>query len=103
MLGVDGPRPVSEHIHPPRIVPAERHVVGHDVEDEPHGSVVQGVDESVEASSTAQFGVEPGRVDDVVPVRAPGPRAKKRRGVDVAHSEAIEIRDEVSAADSRSS
>ena len=77
-----------ENIEPPRIVGTpDRHMVGHDVEDEAHAMLLQRRDKRGEFRLAADLRVEPVVIDDVVAVRRSRPRFHQWRRVDVADPE----------------
>ncbi|MNM86466.1 hypothetical protein D3C81_986180 [compost metagenome] len=82
-----------QQIQPPGIiVAADRHMVGDNVEDQPHVVPMQGADQAVQRRLTAQFRIDPGRIHHVVAMHRPGAGAQQRGGVDMADAEAGEIR-----------
>jgi hypothetical protein len=83
---------MREHVHPPRVVGADAHVVGHDVQKQSKSVRVQRIAEALELGHAAQLGVDLRAVGDVVAMRAAGPRAQQRRGVDVTHAQALQVR-----------
>ena len=85
------PSPLQD-VQPPGVVRAHAHVVGHEVEQEPHVVGVQLGDQGIECRLVAELGVEPVEVDHVVAVGRAGPRHGERRGVEVADPERGEIR-----------
>ncbi len=54
----------------------------------------EGAGERVEVALGPELGVEPAVVDDVVAVRAPGPRRQEGRGVEVGHPQRVEVVDQ---------
>ena len=62
-----------EHIQPPGITGAtHRHVVGDDIEDQPHALGAQCIDQTVQGGLAAQFGIDARWVDDVITVHRAG-------------------------------
>ncbi len=59
-----------------------RHVVGDDVQDHAHVPTPKLPGESLELHGGADFGVEPGGVDEVVAVAASGAGSKEGRGIE---------------------
>ncbi|MNQ77293.1 hypothetical protein D3C85_921540 [compost metagenome] len=92
-LAVGAKAPPFQQVQPPGIVAtADRHVVGDDVEDQPHVLPAQCRDQSTQRRFAAQFRVDRGRVHHVVAMHGPGPRAQQRRGIHMADAEAGEVR-----------
>ena len=67
-----------EHVHPPGVVGADAHVVRHDVDDQAQVARLQGLVQRLETLLAAEFGIDPGVVDDVVTVRGAGARGHDR-------------------------
>ena len=81
-------RPVLQHVQPPGVgVAADPHVVGNDVEHDPHVKSGQGGGHAVEGVGTAKLGVERVVVGDVVAMRAARARLEARGEVGVADPE----------------
>ncbi len=88
--------PPFEHIEPPGIVrAADADVVGHEVENQSQIGPRQGLRQPCECRLAAEFRIERIVVDDVVAVRAPGTRFQKRRGIEMADAERLEIGHEI--------
>ncbi|MNO71195.1 hypothetical protein D3C76_621050 [compost metagenome] len=82
-----------QQVQPPGIVSAaDRHVVGDNVEDQPHVLLVQGVDQAAQRPFASQFRVDPGRVHHVIAMHRSGSGTQQRGGVDMADAQACEIR-----------
>ena len=73
-----------QHVEPPGVVGADRHVVGHEIEDQPEAGVLQRGAQPREAFLAAELRIERVVIDDVVAVRAAGARLEERRGVEMA-------------------
>ena len=69
----------------------DAHVIGHEVDDEPHAEPVQFRHERIEILARADLRVERIVIADVVTVRAAGHRAEDRRGIDVADPQRMQI------------
>jgi hypothetical protein len=79
-------------VHPPGVVRAHHaHVVRDHVEDLSHAARVQRNAQALEALHATQVRVDRIVVDDVVTVRAVGPRAQVGRAIHVAHAERIQV------------
>ena len=96
-LGVLGGGAVLQHVAPPGVFGAGGHVVGHEVEQQPHAVVMQLFGELLELLVGADFGVDAHGVGDVVAVRTAAPGLEPGRGVEVADAELVEVRDQVAA------
>ncbi|MNF62539.1 hypothetical protein D3C84_442230 [compost metagenome] len=56
-----------QQVQPPGVISAaHRHMVGDDVEDQPHVVFAQGTDQAPQRHFTAQFRIDPGRVHHVI-------------------------------------
>ena len=85
-------RPPAQHVEPIAIaVAADPHVVGDDIEDEPQAMPAKGGRHRAEPRLTAEFRIQPRRVDDIVAMTAAGPRGEDRGCVDVADPQGREI------------
>ena len=82
---------VLQDVHPPGVVGADAHVVGHEVEEEPELVGVQRLGEGVEVGARADGRAEVVVVDQVVAVRAPGAGAEEGRGVQVADAQVAQV------------
>jgi hypothetical protein len=82
---------VFEHVHPPGIVGAGRHVVGHDVQKQSHAVTVEPFDQLLEFPLRPQLGVDAQGVRNVVAVGASAPGPETRRSVKVADAQLVEI------------
>ncbi len=72
VIGEARARAVLEHVDPPGVLAgADPHVVGDEVDDMAHPAGAEGVCPGHEGFGTADLGVELGRIDQVVAVRAP--------------------------------
>ncbi|MNP48554.1 hypothetical protein D3C76_1426830 [compost metagenome] len=81
-----------EQVQPPGIViTADRHVVGDDIEDQPHVLRAQGTDQATQCRFTAELRVDAGRVHHVITVHRTGAGAQQRRGVDMADAQAGKV------------
>ena len=82
-----------KQVQPPGIVtPADRHVIGDDIEDQPHALFAQRADQAAQRRFPAQLRVDRGRVHHVVAMHRSGAGAQQRRGIDMADAEAGEVR-----------
>ena len=78
----------AQHVPPPRVGRGRgRHVVGHDVDDQPEVMLVERRHEAGPALVTAELVADLGRVDHVVAVLAAGRRLEDRGAVDVADAQ----------------
>ena len=84
-------RPVLQNVHPPGIFHACRHVVGHDVEDESHATLLEFALEMLKVFFRAQFRINPRGVGDVVAVAAALPAAQNRRQINVRDTQIVEV------------
>ena len=82
---------VLEHVLPPDRVPADAHVVGHNVQQQAHAMLAQCLGKGREALRTAQLWVQPIMPRDVVPMHAPRARLEDRRGIEVAHAQPLQV------------
>jgi hypothetical protein len=72
-----------------------RHVVGHDVEDQPDADAARGGGQRVELALAAELVRELAGIDDVVAVRGARPRLERRRQVQVADAEIAQVRQQL--------
>jgi hypothetical protein len=72
---------------------SDRHVIWHDVQDNPHSVITKGEKQPFESLFTSDFGVDLGMIDDVVTMSRPRSRAQDRREMKVAHPQAEKVRD----------
>ncbi len=81
-----------QQVQPPRVVgTADRHVVGHDIENQAHTVLAQGLDQAQQGRFAAQFRIDDRRVDNVIAVHRAGTGFEQRRRVDVADTQAGEV------------
>jgi len=81
-----------QHVEPPVIVGlADAHVVRHEVENEAEVVRSQRIAHARESLVAAQFGIEAVVIDDVVTVGAAGACFQKRRSIEMADAERLEI------------
>jgi hypothetical protein len=78
---VAGALPVREHVVPVRILDAHPHVIGDDVDDETHVLCVKLPRQGANVGLGPELGIDSRRIDDVVAVRAAGPRGENRRTI----------------------
>ena len=81
-----------QHVHPPGIVGADRHVVGHEVEDQPEPGALQRGAQARESVLAAELRIERAVIDDVIAVQAAGTGFQKRRRVEMRDAERFQIR-----------
>src|SRR3546814_6060478 len=87
-----------EYVQPPGVARATyRHVVGDDIEDEPHALAAQGLHQTLQRRFAAQFRVDAGRVDHVVTVHGAGAGGQQGRGINVADAAFREVVDQRSS------
>src|SRR6476660_8976557 len=85
-----------ENVVPPRVcAEVESHVVGNNVENQPHSTLAQSVGEGLEVLFGSQILIQPAVIADVVAVRASFRGLQQRRGVAGRDPERVEIRNEV--------
>jgi len=78
-LCVGAAAPPLQYIQPPGIARAtDCHVVGYDVEDQPHALAAQGFDEAVQGWLAAQLRVDARRIDHVITVHGAGAGGEQR-------------------------
>ena len=70
---------------------ADAHVIGNEIKDQAKIVLLERVGEARESFIAAQVGIEPLVIDDVVAMRAAGPRFQERRGVEMGDAEPLEI------------
>jgi hypothetical protein len=92
--GIAGRRAVGEDVLPGGILVRGRHVVGHDVEHEPHPLLRQRLVQRGQVGLGAELGVEHGGIDHVVAVGAALPGAEQRRAVEMADAQAPQVGNE---------
>jgi len=86
--------PIFQHILPPAVVgTVDAHVVGHDVEDQPHAVAAQRRGEAPEVLLAADLRIEGVVIDGVVAVAASGPRFQAGRQIAMADAEFGQVRD----------
>src|SRR5262249_48326393 len=83
-----------QDVVPGRILGRRCLVIRNDVEQQAQVARVERPPQRDEILLAAELGIEPGRVDDVVAVRAAGTRSQDRRAVEVRHAEAGEVGDD---------
>src|SRR5581483_7225218 len=82
-----------QHVEPPWIIViVYADMVGHEVEDQAEVVRFQRVAESLETRLAAEFGIDDGVIDDVIAVGRTLARFCKRRGIDVADAERLQVR-----------
>ena len=86
---------VREHVVPGGVLARCGHVVGHDVEHDPHAARRQLRVQRLEVGLGAELGIEARRVHHVVAVRAAPPSLEHGRAVDVADAEPAQVGDEL--------
>ena len=80
-----------QHIHPPAVAAADRHVVGDDVDDQSQLMPAQLLDQPEQFRFAAELGIDARRIDHVVAMRRSRPRRHDRRSIDVTDAERCEI------------
>ena len=75
--------PARQHIHPPSIVTANRHVVGDDVDDYSESIAARFLHQPSEGLFTAEFRIDAGRINNVIAVHRTGARCQDRRQVEM--------------------
>ena len=84
--------PPFQYVQPPGIaVAAYGHVVGYDIQNQPHVMGAQDVHQSHQGFFAAQLGVDPGRIDHVVAMLRAGAGGENRRGVKVADTQLRQV------------
>jgi hypothetical protein len=84
--------PPFQYVQPPGVaIATDGHMVGHDIQDQPHVMGAQGIDQLHQRFFTSQFGVDPARVDHVVAVLRARPGGEDRRGIQVADSQLRQV------------
>src|SRR5579862_7835765 len=89
--GVDGAWAIFEHVHPPGVLVAGGHVVGHDIEEQPEAVALQPYAEGRELLFASEIGIKPGGVGGVVTMIAAVAALQKRGGVDVGDPKTLQI------------
>ena len=85
---------MGEHIVPGGVLAGRGHVVGDDVQHDPHAVRRELAVQRFEVGLGAELRIHLPGVHDVVPVGASPAGAEDRRAVNVAHAEPAQIRDE---------
>src|ERR1041385_445622 len=80
-----------QDIEPPRIVQAGAHVIGDDIENQPHVSGLQCRHELVEFLRCADFGIDLRRIDHVVSMCAAWACFQYWRSVNVGNAQVVEV------------
>ena len=96
-IGVDRRFSIFEHIEPPGIIAAHySHVIGNDIENQSHASLMKRGDEAVEMFGRANFRIEGVVIDDIVPMHTARTSLKAGRDIAVANTDVGKIRDDFS-------
>jgi hypothetical protein len=83
---------VFQQVQPKRIVfAADRHVIGHDIDDEAEARSVQRIYQRGQTFFAAEFGIDVAEIDDVIAVHRASPRRQDRRGIDMGNAEVAQI------------
>ena len=82
---------MAQHVGPPGVGGIGRHVVGHDVDDQPQARRCKRRRQGAQTFLAAQLGIDAGGVDHVVAVLRARPRRGDRRGVEMADAQPREI------------
>ena len=69
----------------------DAHMVGNDIDDQPHGALLQALSKRSKFFFRTDFGIEARVVGDVVAVQAAGMCHQKRRGVAVCNSQIVQV------------
>ena len=92
VAGVGAP---LEHVEPQRVVgAADSHVIRHEVEQDLQPRGLERGDHRIELRCVAELRVQQVVRNDVIAVRATGPRFQDRRGIDMGDAEPLQIRSE---------
>src|SRR5579863_311637 len=92
---VGGLRTIFEHVHPPRVFAASRHVIWNNVENQPHTAPAQRFPESEEIDFGTKLWIQASRVGYVITVAAAVPRSQDRRSVDMGDSKISQVIDDL--------
>src|SRR6266853_3055923 len=91
-IGVDRSLSILEHIEPPGVIAAHySHVIGNDIKNQPHASLMKRGDEAVEIFRRANLRIEGVVVDDIVPVHTAGTSLKAGGNITVADADVRKI------------
>src|ERR1700722_2115943 len=83
-IRIDGSFAIFENVQPPGIVAAHHsHVIGHNVEDQPHVVFMESSYEPVEVFGASDFRVQRIVIDNVVTVHAAGTGFQQRRNIEM--------------------
>jgi hypothetical protein len=93
--GIRGFRTILEHVHPPGVLAAGRHVIRHDVQNQSQAVLTELVLQRSEVRLGTQLRIEARGIDRVVAVSASAPCAQNGRGVHVRDAELREIVDDL--------
>ena len=89
--GISAGAAMAQHVGPPGIGGVGRHVIGHDVDDQAEARGGELGRQRAQRRLAAQFGIDLGRIDDVVAVHRARPRDGDGRRVEMADAQAREI------------
>ena len=89
--GEGGLHTVFQHIHPPRILCAGRHVIGHDVEQQTHSAVLQFGLQGRKVFFTAQLWVDARGIGDIVSVVASLTAGQNWRQIQIRNSQFVKV------------
>ena len=90
--GISAGRAVLQHVPPPCVLtPADRHMVGHDVEQMAETVRAQGCAQARMRRLTAELSIDLVRINHIVTMCAAGRGLQRGRRIEVAHSESGEI------------
>src|SRR5690606_8373793 len=76
------------------VVAHHAEMIGHDIDDQPQAMLVQDCDQAIEILAAAEIRIELRMIDHVIAMQAAGPRLENGRGIDVADTQASQIRND---------
>ena len=85
-------RPMPQHIHPPRVLCADGHVVRHNVDDQAEARGAQRSDKLAKRFLAAKLGIDARRIDHVIAMHRARTRSRDGRRVDMTDAQPHEIR-----------
>src|SRR3984885_14501672 len=94
LFGVMACPAAPQHVHPPSVAVTDSHMVGDDVEDQPHFMLAELAHQAVQSVFSTKLGIDRLYIDSVISMGRAGPRRHDGGGVQVTDAESSDVADQ---------